>query len=141
MPPWPRESSAPRAPDKAPRFFNVSPFRLTSHLPSSIHLSGLVLAVGLLKKGMDVLVLERDLTAIRGEGKYRGPIQVRREREKRGEKMSEGVVGRDGWDGEREPTGARPALVCHWHGAHIAFPPPPLSGRACWETWNPRALP
>lgn len=25
---------------------------------------------------MDVLVLERDLTAIRGEGKYRGPIQV-----------------------------------------------------------------
>jgi len=37
---------------------------------------GLVLAVGLLKKGFDVVVLERDLTAIRGEGKYRGPIQV-----------------------------------------------------------------
>ena len=40
-------------------------------------IGGLVLAVGLLKKGFDVQVLERDLTAIRGEGKYRGPIQVR----------------------------------------------------------------
>ena len=36
----------------------------------------MVLAVGLLKQGVDVKVLERDLTAIRGEGKYRGPIQV-----------------------------------------------------------------
>ncbi len=35
-----------------------------------------VLAVGLLKKGFDVQVFERDMTAIRGEGKYRGPIQV-----------------------------------------------------------------
>jgi hypothetical protein len=40
-------------------------------------IGGLVLAVGLLKKGFDVKVFERDLTAIRGEGKYRGPIQVR----------------------------------------------------------------
>lgn len=39
-------------------------------------IGGLVLAVGLLKQGFDVVVLERDLTAIRGEGKYRGPIQV-----------------------------------------------------------------
>lgn len=39
-------------------------------------ISGLSLAVGLLNKGYEVLVLERDLTAIRGEGKYRGPIQV-----------------------------------------------------------------
>jgi zeaxanthin epoxidase len=39
-------------------------------------IGGLVLAVGLLKQGIDVKVLERDLTAIRGEGKYRGPIQV-----------------------------------------------------------------
>lgn len=42
-------------------------------------IGGLVLAVGLLKKGFDVHVFERDLTAIRGEGKYRGPIQVREE--------------------------------------------------------------
>ncbi|CAK0785225.1 hypothetical protein CVIRNUC_008431 [Coccomyxa viridis] len=39
-------------------------------------IGGLVLAVGLLNKGFPVQLLERDLTAIRGEGKYRGPIQV-----------------------------------------------------------------
>ncbi|KAH7623047.1 hypothetical protein Ndes2526B_g02344 [Nannochloris sp. 'desiccata'] len=39
-------------------------------------IGGLVLATGLLKKGYQVQVLERDLTAVRGEGKYRGPIQV-----------------------------------------------------------------
>lgn len=39
-------------------------------------IGGLVLAVALLKKGIDVKVFERDMTAIRGEGKYRGPIQV-----------------------------------------------------------------
>ena len=39
-------------------------------------IGGLVLAVGLLKRGFDVQILERDVTAIRGEGKYRGPIQV-----------------------------------------------------------------
>ncbi len=39
-------------------------------------IGGLVLAVALLKKGFEVQVFERDLTAIRGEGKYRGPIQV-----------------------------------------------------------------
>jgi hypothetical protein len=40
-------------------------------------IGGLVLALGLLKKGFQVQILERDLTAIRGEGKYRGPIQAR----------------------------------------------------------------
>ena len=39
-------------------------------------IGGLVLAVSLLKRGFSVKVLERDLTAIRGEGKYRGPIQA-----------------------------------------------------------------
>ncbi|KAG2446764.1 hypothetical protein HYH02_008325 [Chlamydomonas schloesseri] len=39
-------------------------------------IGGLVLAVALLKQGFQVQVFERDLTAIRGEGKYRGPIQV-----------------------------------------------------------------
>lgn len=39
-------------------------------------IGGLVLAVGLLKRGFEVKLLERDLTAIRGEGKYRGPIQL-----------------------------------------------------------------
>ena len=35
-----------------------------------------MLAAGLLRKGYQVQVLERDLTAVRGEGKYRGPIQI-----------------------------------------------------------------
>jgi len=39
-------------------------------------ITGLVTALGLLKQGFDVQIFERDLTAIRGEGKYRGPIQV-----------------------------------------------------------------
>lgn len=39
-------------------------------------ISGLALALALIKKGFEVQVFERDLTAIRGEGKYRGPIQV-----------------------------------------------------------------
>ncbi|KAK9807697.1 hypothetical protein WJX72_006444 [[Myrmecia] bisecta] len=39
-------------------------------------IGGLVLALALLKKGFDIQIFERDLTAIRGEGKYRGPIQV-----------------------------------------------------------------
>ncbi|BDA47131.1 Zeaxanthin epoxidase, chloroplastic [Coccomyxa sp. Obi] len=39
-------------------------------------IGGLVLAVGLLNKGFEVQMFERDLTAIRGEGKYRGPIQI-----------------------------------------------------------------
>jgi len=39
-------------------------------------IGGLVAAVALIKRGYPVQVFERDLTAIRGEGKYRGPIQV-----------------------------------------------------------------
>jgi zeaxanthin epoxidase len=39
-------------------------------------IGGLVLAIGLLKQGFEVVILERDMTAIRGEGKYRGPIQI-----------------------------------------------------------------
>jgi len=33
----------------------------------------------LLKRGFDVKVFEKNITAIRGEGKYRGPIQVRQQ--------------------------------------------------------------
>ena len=35
-----------------------------------------VLPAALLAKGCEVTVFERDASAIRGEGKYRGPIQV-----------------------------------------------------------------
>eukprot|EP00262_Sarcandra_glabra_P000350 TRINITY_DN1040_c0_g2_i1.p1 TRINITY_DN1040_c0_g2~~TRINITY_DN1040_c0_g2_i1.p1 ORF type:complete len:664 (-),score=106.43 TRINITY_DN1040_c0_g2_i1:508-2499(-) len=39
-------------------------------------IGGLVFAMAAKRKGFEVLVFEKDLSAIRGEGKYRGPIQV-----------------------------------------------------------------
>uniref|UniRef100_A0A2N9H858 Zeaxanthin epoxidase, chloroplastic n=1 Tax=Fagus sylvatica TaxID=28930 RepID=A0A2N9H858_FAGSY len=39
-------------------------------------IGGLVFALAAKKKGFDVVVFERDLSAIRGEGQYRGPIQI-----------------------------------------------------------------
>lgn len=39
-------------------------------------IAGLIMGIGLLKNGYNIQIFERDLTAIRGEGKYRGPIQV-----------------------------------------------------------------
>nr|QED45764.1 zeaxanthin epoxidase [Petunia x hybrida] len=39
-------------------------------------IGGLVFALAAKKKGFDVMVFERDLSAIRGEGQYRGPIQI-----------------------------------------------------------------
>lgn len=56
---------------------NVSPSSKPRVLIAGAGIGGLVLAVGLLNKGFEVQMFERDLTAIRGEGKYRGPIQVR----------------------------------------------------------------
>jgi heterodisulfide reductase subunit A-like polyferredoxin len=37
---------------------------------------GLVFAIAARNRGFEVVVLERDMTAVRGEGKYRGPIQL-----------------------------------------------------------------
>ncbi|XP_062102015.1 zeaxanthin epoxidase, chloroplastic [Humulus lupulus] len=39
-------------------------------------IGGLVLALAAKKKGFEVMVFERDLSAVRGEGQYRGPIQI-----------------------------------------------------------------
>jgi zeaxanthin epoxidase len=39
-------------------------------------IGGLVFALAAKKKGFEVMVFERDLSAIRGEGQYRGPIQI-----------------------------------------------------------------
>ncbi|XP_042030989.1 zeaxanthin epoxidase, chloroplastic-like [Salvia splendens] len=39
-------------------------------------IGGLVFALAAKRKGFDVVVFERDLSAIRGEGQYRGPIQI-----------------------------------------------------------------
>ena len=39
-------------------------------------IGGLVFALAAQRKGFEVVVFERDLSAIRGEGQYRGPIQI-----------------------------------------------------------------
>jgi 2-polyprenyl-6-methoxyphenol hydroxylase-like FAD-dependent oxidoreductase len=39
-------------------------------------IGGLVFALAARRKGFEVLVLERDVSAVRGEGRYRGPIQL-----------------------------------------------------------------
>ncbi|XP_078165450.1 zeaxanthin epoxidase (ZEP) (ABA1) isoform X2 [Carex rostrata] len=39
-------------------------------------IGGLVFAIAARNRGFEVVVLERDLSAVRGEGKYRGPIQL-----------------------------------------------------------------
>lgn len=39
-------------------------------------IGGLVVALSAKKKGFEVVVFEKDLSAIRGEGQYRGPIQI-----------------------------------------------------------------
>ncbi|XP_010547517.1 PREDICTED: zeaxanthin epoxidase, chloroplastic-like [Tarenaya hassleriana] len=39
-------------------------------------IGGLVFALAAKRKGFDVAVFEKDLSAIRGEGQYRGPIQI-----------------------------------------------------------------
>ena len=54
----------------------VGEMQRTKVLIAGAGITGLVTALGLLKQGFDVVIFERDLTAIRGEGKYRGPIQV-----------------------------------------------------------------
>ncbi|GAU50920.1 hypothetical protein TSUD_191360, partial [Trifolium subterraneum] len=39
-------------------------------------IGGLVFALAAKKKGFEVMVFEKDLSAVRGEGQYRGPIQI-----------------------------------------------------------------
>lgn len=39
-------------------------------------IGGLMFALAAKRKGFDVVVFEKDLSAIRGEGQYRGPIQI-----------------------------------------------------------------
>ena len=39
-------------------------------------IGGLVFALAAKRRGFEVVVFEKDLSAIRGEGQYRGPIQI-----------------------------------------------------------------
>lgn len=81
----PQAVSAPPSSSSISKVFDTSvedaefldPERPMKVLIAGGGIAGLVLAVALLKKGVDVRIFEQDMTAIRGEGKYRGPIQVR----------------------------------------------------------------
>ncbi|KAJ0984524.1 hypothetical protein J5N97_002880 [Dioscorea zingiberensis] len=53
-----------------------SPGRKPRILIAGGGIGGLVLALAAKRKGFDVLVFEKDMSAIRGEGQYRGPIQI-----------------------------------------------------------------
>jgi zeaxanthin epoxidase len=66
-------AAAPAAAPASPAPGTERPLRV---IIAGAGIGGLVAAVGLLKRGFEVRVLERDLTAIRGEGQYRGPIQL-----------------------------------------------------------------
>lgn len=70
-------ASAVAAPEALGSAGNADLKRPLRVLIAGAGIGGLVLAVALIKKGFHVTIFERDLTAIRGEGKYRGPIQVR----------------------------------------------------------------
>ncbi|KAK4776022.1 hypothetical protein SAY87_023983 [Trapa incisa] len=53
-----------------------SPVRKLRVLVAGGGIGGLVFALAAKKKGHHVIVFEKDLSAIRGEGQYRGPIQL-----------------------------------------------------------------
>ncbi|KAI4314968.1 hypothetical protein L6164_027822 [Bauhinia variegata] len=55
---------------------NPSPPKKLRILVAGGGIGGLVLALAAKRKGFEVLVFEKDLSAIRGEGQYRGPIQI-----------------------------------------------------------------
>ncbi|KAK3412137.1 hypothetical protein EUGRSUZ_I00922 [Eucalyptus grandis] len=54
----------------------VAPSKKLRVLVAGGGIGGLVFALAAKKKGFEVVVFEKDLSAIRGEGQYRGPIQV-----------------------------------------------------------------
>ncbi|GFR49452.1 hypothetical protein Agub_g11512 [Astrephomene gubernaculifera] len=76
-----RKGVVPAAVSQAPTTNTVAQLVHQNSKPMKVIIAGagiggLLLAVALLKQGFEVQVYERDLTAIRGEGKYRGPIQI-----------------------------------------------------------------
>jgi zeaxanthin epoxidase len=89
-------------------------------------IGGLVLAVALLKKGFDVQMFERDLTAIRGEGKYRGPIQVQSNAlaalEAIDKEVAEQVLAQGCVTGDRI-NGLVDGLTGHWYVKFDTFHP------------------
>ncbi|KAK7845915.1 zeaxanthin epoxidase [Quercus suber] len=59
-----------------PTVSDVEPRKKLRLLVAGGGIGGLVFALAAKKKGFEVVVFEKDLSAIRGEGQYRGPIQI-----------------------------------------------------------------
>lgn len=59
-----------------PTLSDVEPRKKLRLLVAGGGIGGLVFALAAKKKGFEVVVFEKDLSAIRGEGQYRGPIQI-----------------------------------------------------------------
>ncbi|KAL8167638.1 hypothetical protein V2J09_009137 [Rumex salicifolius] len=68
--------TAPAAKSGAGDIGSEVPSRKLRVLVAGGGIGGLVFALAAKRKGFEVLVFEKDMSAIRGEGQYRGPIQV-----------------------------------------------------------------
>lgn len=69
-------AEAPPAEGAAGEIGRSSPKKKVRVLVAGGGIGGLVFALAAKRKGFEVVVFERDISAIRGEGQYRGPIQV-----------------------------------------------------------------
>ncbi|KAI9089309.1 hypothetical protein K1719_029588 [Acacia pycnantha] len=69
-------SSSPSTQTVTENHENRTPRKKIRILVAGGGIGGLVFALAAKRKGFEVLVFEKDLSAVRGEGQYRGPIQI-----------------------------------------------------------------
>lgn len=69
-------AEAPPAEGEAGEISRSLPTKNVRVLVAGGGIGGLVFALAAKRKGFDVVVFEKDISAIRGEGQYRGPIQI-----------------------------------------------------------------
>lgn len=87
-------------------------------------IGGLVFALAARRKGYEVTVFERDLSAVRGEGKYRGPIQIQSNALAALEAIDMSVaeeVMRSGCVTGDRINGLVDGISGSWYAAHFSF--------------------